>query len=87
VLHIALAALLLASPAATETVTPAAKPQAPAAAQAPAPGGAASAAAKGKAAAPAEKLICRREDSTGNRTSRAKLCMTKEQWKEFNRGA
>ena len=82
-LQLALAAVLFAAPAVADTASPAAKPEASAASQAqptPAP-----AAKPAKSAEPAEKLICRRDDSTGNRTSRAKLCMTKKQWKEFNR--
>lgn len=83
-LQLALVAFLVATPAAADTPSPAAKPEASTAAHAhPTPAAAPKAAAK--SVEPAEKLICRREDSTGNRTSRAKLCMTKKQWKEFNR--
>ena len=38
-------------------------------------------------AQPSEKLICRRAEATGSRTARGKLCLTKKQWKEYDRAA
>jgi hypothetical protein len=32
-------------------------------------------------------VTCRREQSTGSRTDNPKLCMTKKQWKEYDRAS
>ena len=71
-----LASLTLLTPAAA-LAAPEAKPQAAAAA---------SATGVAAAAATPEKLICRRDYSTGSRTNSHSNCMTKKQWRAYDRG-
>jgi hypothetical protein len=35
--------------------------------------------------APREKLVCRKQDTTGSRLASQKICMTKAQWEERTR--
>jgi hypothetical protein len=84
--------LLLAFAISAAAVSPAladqartAKPEAAASAGGAATTASTTAGEAGSAAAQPRK-ICRREGATGSRTSGARICMTKEQWREVDRG-